>query len=160
VSQSTASIATVVVVATQQEAAAFALKGFDYVLWLSDPCGYAGHGIEHMRTVAQGGRGNGVHRILRSDFVVIFNEHALNRVLGARHSIYWQTHQKYVDMLEPAWWLNQLSKRYLARTPVIKQSNAFHFRLLVLSDFITDGVRRLRNVEIIPRLKLTTGGGT
>jgi hypothetical protein len=52
-------------------------------------------------------------------------------------------------MLQPSWWLQQLPKRYLARTPVVKQSANFHFRLLVISSFITDGVRRLRNIEVI-----------
>jgi hypothetical protein len=54
-------------------------------------------------------------------------------------------------MLHPAWWLEYLPKRYLARTPVFKQSANFHFRLLVITDFVTDGVKRLRNIEVISR---------
>jgi hypothetical protein len=146
------------IVASQCEAATFAVRGgYDYAMWLSDPCGYAGHGVEHMRRLTVP-MSNNVQRIMRSDFVIIFNEHAVNRVVNVRHSPYWQTHQKYAPMLQPAWWLQQLSKRYLARTPVIKQSNNFNFRLLVISDFITDGVKRLRNIEIIPRFELTNGG--
>jgi hypothetical protein len=131
------------IVATHAEAAALALTGFNHVLWLSDPCGYAGHGVEHMRAVAM--------RIPRSDFVIVFNALALDRVVGAKHSPYWAPHQKYAPMRLPAWWLAQIPKRFLARTPVIKQSAGFHFRMLVVSDFMTDGVRRLRNIEIIPR---------
>ena len=132
-----------IIISSHKEAADIALGGYNYVLWLSDPCGYAGHGIEEMRKIA-------LH-ILFSDFVVILNELALRRVKAVRHSPYWFPHQKYVPMLEPRWWLGQLCKRYLARTPLIKQSNGFHFRLLVVGDYLTQGVKRLRNVEIIAR---------
>jgi hypothetical protein len=145
------------IVATHREAAALAISGgHDYVLWLSDPCGYAGHGVEHMRRLTMPMQGK-VQRIMRSDFVIIFNELAVNRVVGARDAPEWQPHQKYVPMLQPTWWLQQLPKRYLARTPVIKQSSGFHFRLMVVTDFLTDGVKRLRHVEIIPRQQ---GGGS
>jgi len=130
------------VVSSHREAAAFALKGFNYALWLSDPCGYAGHGVEHMRTVAD---------IFHSDFIIILNELALERVRGARGSPHWLPHQKYTPMLQPSWWLQQLPKRYLARSPLINQSPGFHFRLLVASNFLTDGVKRMRKVEIITR---------
>jgi hypothetical protein len=150
----------VFIVASQQEAASFAIRGhYDYALWMSDPCGYAGHGVEHMRRLTVPVLDK-VQRIIRSDFVIVFNEHAVNRVLGASHSPYWKPHQKYKPMLEPTWWLQQLSKRYLARTPVIKQSSGFRFRLIVVSDFLADGVKRLRNVEIIPRFEVTEGGLT
>jgi hypothetical protein len=140
-----------IITATHREAALLAIGGaYDYALWLSDPCGYAGHGVEHMSTIAIPMCGK-VQRIMRSDFVIIFNEQAIHRVIGASHSPYWYPHQKYAPMLEPAWWLQQLSKRFLARTPVIKQSPGFHFRMMVVSDFLTDGVTRLRGVEIIPR---------
>lgn len=147
--------ANALIVANQREAAMLAINGdFDYVLWLSDPCGYAGHGVEHMRAIALAKGGGKLQKILRSDFAIICNDLALNRVNGARHSPYWQPHQKYMPMLEPTWWLQQLSKQWLARTPVIKQSPGFHFRMIVISDYIADGVKRLRNIEIIPRLKI------
>jgi hypothetical protein len=139
-----------IIVATHSEAASLAIRGnYDYALWLSDPCGYAGHGVEHMRRLTMPVVRK-VQRIMRSDFVIIFNEHAVKRVIGASHSVYWQPHQKYAPMLDPQWWLQQLSKRYLARTPIINQSSGFHFRLLVASDFLSDGVKRLHKVEIIP----------
>jgi hypothetical protein len=131
------------IVANHAEAASLALTGFNYALWLSDPCGYAGHGVQHMRKVAT--------QILRSDYIIIMNELALKRVVGAKGSAYWQPHQKYTPMLTPAWWLGQLPKRFLARTPVINQSSGFHFRLMVVSNYITNGVKRLRDIEIIPR---------
>jgi hypothetical protein len=124
-------------------AAEFALTGFNYCLWLSDPCGYAGHGTEHMRKIAT--------QILRSDFVIVMNELALRRVAGVAGSPYWQTHQKYTPMLAPTWWLRELPKRFLARTPVVKQSTGFHYRLMVVTNYLTDGVRRIHNLEIIPR---------
>jgi hypothetical protein len=139
------------IVASQFEAAKLATQSdYDYALWVSDPNGYSGHGVEHMRRLTMPTPGR-VQRIMRSDFVIIFNLHAINRVVGARDKPNWQTHQKYVPMINPAWWLQQLPKRYLARTPLIKQSSNFHFRLLVATDFLTDGVKRMRNIEIIER---------
>lgn len=135
-----------VIVPDHKAAAALALRGFNYALWGSDPCGPAGHGLDQMRRVAMG--------ILRSDFIVVSNEGALGRFIGVAHCPNWQKHQAYTLQLAPAWWLAQLPKRYLARTPLIKQSQNFHFRLLIISDFIADGVSRMRNVEIIER-----GGG-
>ena len=141
------------IVATQSEAASLAIQGdYHYALWLSDPCGYAGHGVDQMRRLTLPVPRK-VQRMMRSDFVVIFNENAVKRVIGVSHSAYWQPHQKYTPMLEPEWWLAQLSKRFLARTPIIKQSAGFHFRLLVVSDYLTDGVKRLRDVEIIPAMR-------
>jgi hypothetical protein len=132
------------VVSSHREAAAFAVNPpFQYALWLSDPCGYSGHGIEHMRAVAL--------TILRSDFVIVLNQGALERALAVNHSPYWRAHQKYTPMLQPPWWLQQIPKRFLARSDLVKQSSNFHFRLLVVSDFLTDGVRRMRKVEIITR---------
>jgi hypothetical protein len=132
-----------IVVASHRQAADIALRGFNYAFWLSDPNGCAGHGIDQMRRVAMG--------ILRSDFVVVSNECALNRFVGVAHSPYWAKHQVYVPMLQPAWWLQKLPKRFLARTELVKQSPGFHFRLLVISDFITEGVRWLRNVQVFER---------
>ena len=129
------------IVSSHAEAAKVALDGFNYVLWLSDPCGPAGHGVEHMRKVAM--------QVLRSDFVIALNEHTLERFVGAAHSPFWKPHQKYVPMADPTWWLGELPKRFLARTPIIKQSSNFRYRILVISDFVTDGVKRLRNIEII-----------
>jgi hypothetical protein len=130
------------VVASQQEAAEFAIdNGFKYALWLSDPCGYAGHGVEHMHKVAV--------QIVRSDFIIVFNEGALLRAVSVAHSPYWRKHQEYAPMLAPSWWQQQLQKRYLARSQLINQSNGFHFRLLVASNFLSDAVRRQRKVEIV-----------
>jgi hypothetical protein len=132
-----------IVVANHREAADIALGGFNYAFWLSDPNGCAGHGVDQMRRVAM--------QILRSDFVVVSNELALSRFIGVAHSPYWVKHQAYVPMLQPSWWLQQLPKRFLARTELVKQSPGFHFRLLVISDYLTEGVRRWRNVEIVER---------
>jgi hypothetical protein len=132
-----------IIFASHRQAADAALDGFNYALWLSDPCGPKGQGVGQMRRVAM--------QILRSDFVVVSNEIALTRFIGVAQYPQFYKHQVYVPMLEPAWWLQQLPKRYLARAPLIKQSNAFHFRLLVISDFLTDGVRRMHNIEIIER---------
>jgi hypothetical protein len=132
------------IVSDHAAAASYVIKeGFNYALWLSDPCGPKGQGVEHMRQVAL--------RILRSDFVIIFNEVGPHRFIGVKHSPYWQKHQKYVPMLQSEWWLEQIPKRNMARTQVIKQSSGFHFRLIVISDFLTDGVKRMRGIEITTR---------
>jgi hypothetical protein len=136
------------IVPDQAAAADLALRGFNYALWTSDPCGPKGHGLYSMSRIALG--------LLRSDFIVVSNEGALSRFIGVAHCPSWQKHQVYTLQLDPAWWLAQLPKRYLARSPLINQSQNFHFRLLVISDFLTEGVRRMRNVEIIER---SNGGG-
>lgn len=46
-----------------------------YVLWLSDPCGPAEQGIEPMASVAS---------MIRSDFVLTFNEGFLHRLAGTK----------------------------------------------------------------------------
>jgi hypothetical protein len=115
-------------------------QNYNYALWLSDPCGPAGHGMEYMRAVA--------NSILRSDFVIAFNEGSVTRMLGTKSG--WDTHcTKYGPMMDPQWWISQLGKRYLARTPIIKQSEAFRFRLLVASHYLADAILRIQNVEII-----------
>jgi hypothetical protein len=132
------------IVSDHSDAVAYAIsEGFNYVLWLSDPCGPGGHGEDAMRQVA-------LH-VVRSDFVIVSNEASLLRFKGVSHSPYWQKHQKYVSMLDPQWWLDQLSKRYLARSKLIKPSAGFHFRVLTLGNYLTDGVRRQRGVEVFQR---------
>src|SRR5262245_27263852 len=112
-----------------------------YGLWLSDPCGYAQHGIPWMRAIT---------RLLLCDFVVVFNEGSLNRMLSTKAEN-WRTHrQLYSGMAEPSWWLTQLNKRYLARTQLIPASAGFRYRLLVLANFLADGVRRMP-VEVIEK---------
>jgi hypothetical protein len=129
---------------SHREVADFVLReGFGYVLWLSDPCGPKGQGVDAMCLVAT--------RVRRSDFVIVLNEHTLNQFESAAHSPFWAKHQKYVPMREPMWWLGKLAKRYLARTSLVKQSPRFHFRVLIISNWIADGVRRMRKVEIIER---------
>lgn len=113
-----------------------------YALWLSDPSGYAGHGVEHMRAVAE--------RVL-CDFVVNLNEHALRRVFKTKGPK-WDPHRvKYRGMLEPDWWLDKLGKRLIARTRLIRASPNFHFRVMVISNFLADSARRAPFVEIITK---------
>jgi len=113
-----------------------------YALWLSDPCGYAGHGVEYMRAVAD--------RVL-CDFVVNLNEHALRRVFKTKGDK-WDTHRvKYQGMTEPAWWLDKLGKRLMARTRLIRASSNFNFRVMVIANFLADAARRAPFVEIIEK---------
>jgi hypothetical protein len=117
----------------------------DYTLWVSDPNGPKDHGVEHMAAVAR--------RVQFSDFVIVLNEGALGRI-GSTEDALWQvSRERYLWMLEPAEWLQRIPKKFLARTPVIRQSSNFHYRLMVISNYLTDAVHRLRHVEIIAREK-------
>src|SRR5215471_920210 len=61
------------IVATHDEVVPNILPEHRYALWISDPCGPAGHGIDHMRAVS---------KRVRCDFVVVFNEGIIGRFNG------------------------------------------------------------------------------
>jgi hypothetical protein len=115
---------------------------YGYALWISDPCGYAHHGVEYMAQVA--------NRVAKSDFVIAFNEGALNRLLHTARGGPWdKARGMYHAMMDPQWWMMQLNKDYLACSDVIYQSQNFQFRLMVVSNYI--GSRPHRELRIIKR---------
>lgn len=129
------------IVASHAEIAAVIRPEHGYGLWLSDPCGPAGHGVEYMRLI---------NNHLLCDFVVVFNEGNVMRALCTTHG--WETYiKRYGNMIQPQWWLEQLEKPYMARTRIIPASQNFHYRVLVISKFLSQAVRRSPFVELIDR---------
>lgn len=103
-----------------------------YALWLSDPCGPAEQGIEPMSELA---------KRIKSDFVATFNEGFLIRLKGTKAG--WETSKElYLPRERPEWWMTTLQRRHMARTRLIKGSESFHYRVLVISNFLTDPVKR------------------
>jgi hypothetical protein len=116
----------------------------NYALWLSDPCGPKGHGVQDMLTV---------NRRVPTDFVVIFNETATDRIAHTnKPNVAWQTSRRlYVPMLDPQWWIDSFRKRYLARSRLIQQSPNFGYRVMVISNYLADAARREPFTEKIER---------
>jgi len=106
-----------------------------YAMWISDPCGYGpGHGVEYMVALA---------KRLPTDFVIIFNEHALGRARGTDIDGAWGTTRNlYLPRLDPQWWREILDKKYLARTHKIQTSPNFGFRVMVASDHLAQSCSR------------------
>lgn len=118
-----------------------------YALWVSDPCGPAGHGVDHMRRLAE--------LVPCSDFVIVFNQTASYRIRG--------THKPATDrwtranqtsrglynwMADPNEWAAVLDRQHIAATPVTTQSTGFCFRVLVISNSLANGASR-RPFEVI-----------
>lgn len=111
-----------------------------FALWLSDPCGPAGHGAVHMRAVAD---------LLPSDFIVVINDGGIHRIRSTV-SPKWQTsRERYAEMIEPGWWRQAVQRPREARTPLIRGSQGFHYHIAVLSHHLSDSARR-KPFEVIP----------
>ena len=127
------------------------VNGHKYVLWLSDPCGPRGHGPEYMAQVAR--------LAPLSDFVIMFNEGAVRRIMGTQSSCWQTSRENYGPLLEPRWWLHKLNKRFFVRTDrVIQASSGFRYRVLLVSNFIADQVKR-GGFEIIDGRKIEVKNG-
>jgi hypothetical protein len=111
-----------------------------FALWLSDPCGPAGHGAVHMRAVAD---------LLPSDFIVVINDGGIHRIRSTV-SPRWQTsRERYAEMIEPGWWRQAVQRPRESRTPLIRGSQGFHYHIAVLSHHLSDSARR-KPFEVIP----------
>jgi hypothetical protein len=107
-----------------------------YALWLSDPCGPSGHGVDAMRKLADDPR-------IRTDFVVILNEGWITTRLRGTSSPMWATsRQRYSQMVSPLWWARELRKTSVAHSKLVAQSANFHFRLLIVANYLADVARR------------------
>jgi hypothetical protein len=122
-----------------------------YGVWISDPCGYGpGHGIEYMVDIA---------KRLPTDFIIIFNEHALSRVRGTCDDDAWSTTRGlYLERLDPQWWRRALGKAYLARTHKIDASPNFRFRVMVAADHLAESCGRFPFKEIFTDESAPLGG--
>jgi len=118
------------------------LHDHQYVIWVSDPCGYAQHGHDQMAAIAREAR--------KSDFVIAFNEGMLVRAMHTKPGGAWEPVRRiYGGMLDPQWWLQKLDKQFMARSQVIYQSAGFQFRMMVVANFIA--AVPTREFEIVRR---------
>src|SRR5262245_2464497 len=116
-----------------------------YAVWISDPCGPKGHGIEQMRQI---------NRRVMCDFIVILNEGSIKRVMGTTSDKWKTSRQLYGSLIDAQWWLTQLDKRWVAQSDVIRASPNFHYRVWAISDFLADCTKRppfTQHIERNPR---------
>lgn len=113
-----------------------------WALVFNDPNGYSMHGVEHMQAIA--GK-------IPSDFIVVFNHGSMNRLLGMKDDKDYDTQfpkivrdlkPKYEWMIEPDNWRKRLRRRCIGASRVISASNNFQYRVFVITNFITDAVKR------------------
>jgi hypothetical protein len=110
-------------------------------LWISDPCGPAGHGHEAMAMMA---------RHMPCDFVIALNEQWIDVRLKATHGDAWEVaRRRYLPMSAPQWWLDKLSRKHMSRSiKLYKIASNFGCRILVVGNFLSDGVKR-RPFEVV-----------
>jgi hypothetical protein len=112
------------------------VRGHEYAVWLSDPCGYAGHGVEAMARL--------VARLPISDFVVALNEGALNRVLHTQSRHWRLARERWAKLEDPQYWLSMLSKKEMHRSARrIAGSQNFRYRILLISNYTSHAAKRL-----------------
>ena len=124
-----------------------------YALWLSDPCGPRGHGVETMRLIAQ-------RSGLRSDFVIAFNQGAIERLEATHHEMWETARSRYLPMGELGWWAKELGKARVARSRLIRQSNGFRFHVLVIANHLANIAQAPRFEEFFtasPTLRVVGG---
>lgn len=114
--------------------------GCEFAVWISDPCGPAGHGLDAMKKFA---------RSIRSDFVIAFNEGAVRRIASTVDDIWLTSRERYRPMIESeTYWADALARRRLARTPLIQGARNFRYRVLVAANFLSNSALR-RPFEIV-----------
>jgi hypothetical protein len=118
------------------------LKDYNYVLWLADPCGTKDLGHMAMREVAL--------RVVTSDFVIVFNEGWLRRLRGVKEGEpgWCVSHERYMPMIDMDWWTDHLKKRQVGFTPIIPASPGHQFRMLIVSNYLADAVKRHPTIRI------------
>lgn len=122
----------VAIIGNNSAAPEHVLREHRYGLWSSDPTGAAGHNIDAMIEFS---------KRLPSDFVVVVNFNWLNRFTNKANARL-APHQKYSWMSEPAAWADKLNRRHVWQTPLYTMSASFHYRVLVIANYISDGVKR------------------
>jgi hypothetical protein len=129
------------------------LNGYRYALIISDPNGPGDQGIEYLQAIAR--------QMHQADFIISFCEGFLHRVNGVAPPIgdasdtpqrrAWEvSRQRYLPRLVPQWWTTTLSRRHLARTMLIKASPGYHYRVLVIANYLSHAVQRHPFVEVFP----------
>lgn len=112
-------------------------RQYDYGIWVSDPCGPKDHGQAAMQLAARS--------IGAFDFFIIFNEAFIHRLEGRLHDT--RRQQTYLPMADAFYWLELLDKKFVARSLPIYASRGFEFRLLIISDRLSDAAKQLEITE-------------
>ena len=133
---------------------------------VSDPNGPGEQGVEDMARI--GGL------ISRMDFGVVFAQKSLtgcvsfrdkhiDRLADAPSSI-WGRCARFADRnrwmvgdgldrwgkpMPSLEWLERLNRKYMAKTPLIRGSPRFHYRVLLISNFIPDAIKRSSRFQVI-----------
>lgn len=115
---------------------------YGYALWLSDPCGPADQGMEPMQRVSS--------VVAMADFVIVFNEGALDRMLAEPGSdcpahiraAFDTMNDRYAPMRDPRWWATELNRHHLSRTPLYSASQSFRYRIMAVANYLSDAARR------------------
>jgi hypothetical protein len=131
-----------IVIGDHAGAPQFATSEYVYAIWLSDPCGPSAHGVPHMRILADR---------IRSDFVVILNEGWITTRLAGTDDDRWKiARERYLPMASPDWWVEALNRKHLSRTSrIINGAANFNYRVLIISNFLSQGVSRQPLFEVI-----------
>jgi hypothetical protein len=136
----------VIVLEDHAQAVSYVRRGeHRYAIWMSDPCGAAGHGVEHWVAV---------NRLVLCDFVVVFNEFfVMKRLAGVKKpNIGWDRSKELYGWM--AWdqeWLRRTGKRYLAKTVLFDGGPNFKFRVMVLANYLARAARSHPFIEVIER---------
>lgn len=111
-----------------------------YVLWISDPCGPAGHGVEAMASLAKS---------IRSDFIIASNEGAVKRIAATKDEKWGTARERYQPMIDSeTYWTETLCRRRLSMTDVIPGARNFRYRIIVAANHLSDAATRLPFKEV------------
>jgi len=116
------------------------LGGLQYALVLSDPCGPAGHGVEHLEAIS---------REIRSDFVIVCNLKFIHRFCRSDAPNLAQHRRNFGWMDDPKAWRERLGRRFVSATPVRYGSKNFMFQVLVVANYLTTPARTKPFEEIL-----------
>lgn len=122
-------------------------SGYAWAFVFNDPNGPRSHGVEEMEHVAR--------QVRASDFLIVVNEQAIvrhsslkcdadtgnwhpsNRHMGPAA---YATRDRYTWMLDADKWRQRLGKRSVAVSEFVTRNNAFHGRVVLVTNFVTRGV--------------------
>ena len=119
---------------------------YRWALIFNDPCGHSGHGVEVLEYLSR--------TIPKSDFIIVVNEGSLGRHLGMNengedngenaHLIAGarETKEFYRWMLDPHQWRIRLGKKEVCWYGAKVMNKAFHGRVLVVSNYLADPLRK------------------
>jgi hypothetical protein len=108
-----------------------------WAIVLNDPCGPRDQGVEHMEAISS--------KLKLSDFIIAINHSGLARTRGNRKNGMRQ-YDWMVDLIE---WRVRLNKKIIAVSHMIHQSSGFRYQVLVVTNFLSDGVRRNPLFEVL-----------